>query len=151
MPDRNKPRRFDVLLIRLWVWWDVWLRDLIVVVAIALSLWSTAITQQTLGKQEKQQRAAAAESVERRDQNCLLFERSQQRSVQALANTYKYLGGLTPRQLAEPLNRAVLANLPQTISEAQTADAPPYCDDPGVGLPEPNPVVPKPPKGLRPK
>lgn len=123
---------------RLWVWWDVWVRDFIVVIAIALSLWSTWISHQQIDR-------VRAEGAERRDQTCLIFERQQKAAVDQVGQTYRYLAGLTPKQLGEPLNRAVIANLPQLVHDATTAEAPVYCDAKGVGLPEPDPQLPHPP------
>jgi hypothetical protein len=45
----------------------------------------------------------------------------------------------------------VVAQLPQTVANANNSEAPPYCDQPGVGLPEPNPQLPNPPRFPRPK
>jgi hypothetical protein len=142
MTNRQIRRKFRMA--RLWVWWDVWARDFIVVVAIALSLWSTYLSHQQV-KQVKQ------ESTERRDQTCVIFERQAQAAVDQVVATYKYIAGLKPHELAEPLNQAVLAQLPQTVANANNSEAPPYCDQPGVGLPEPNPQLPNPPRFPRPK
>lgn len=143
---RTVKRQFRVA--RAWLWWDLWIRDAVVVAAIGLSLWSTHITQSTLSTVKATQHAQAREGAERRDQNCLIFERSQDRAVTQLRRTYEYLADLTPKQLAEPLNTAVIAGLPAEVTDAQTSDAPPYCNAPGVGLPEPDPLLPQPPGNL---
>ena len=98
------------------------------------------------------------EGHERRDQTCLIFERDQLREVQQLRKTYEYLLGLTPAQRREPLNQAVLQQLPELEGQAREDDAPPYCDEPGVeaerrgeppiGLPEPDARPPARPDGL---
>jgi hypothetical protein len=128
---------------RLWVHWDVWGRDLVVLVAIGLSLWSTIITQQNVSRINR-------EGAERRDQQCVVFERQQQQDVDALDRTYKYLSGLTARDLSQALNKAVLAQLPKTIRDAEEDDAPTYCHEKGVGLPEQRRPFPMPPPNLRP-
>jgi hypothetical protein len=94
------------------------------------------------------QRDNERESRERLDATCTIFESSQRSDVDALAQTYRYLADLPPREMSSSLNRAVLANLPATIREATVDDAPGYCDAPGVGLPEPDPPLPKRPPNL---
>jgi hypothetical protein len=88
------------------------------------------------------------EGVERRQQSCQLFESDHLADVQALRRTYHYLGGLSARERRTGINRALLVNLPRTEQEARTDSAPDFCDKPGVGLPEPDPVVPERPRGL---
>jgi hypothetical protein len=139
LPTTTKAIRRKFRVARAWLWWDVWGRDLLVLVAVGLSLWSTVSGQQQLHEQRK-------ETAARINETCRISETKQRSDVEALAQTYKYLGGLSGRQLAEPLNKAVLANLPSTIREAQTDDAPSYCQRPGVGLPGSPPRLPvKPP------
>ena len=79
---------------------------------------------------------------------CLIQEGKQRSDISALRRTYEYLSGLEPSEFGTPLNRAVLANLPATIREAQTDDAPFYCDRKGVGEAEPDPDLPKRPPGI---
>jgi hypothetical protein len=93
------------------------------------------------------------ESVDRRDQNCLLFEGDHLRDVTQLRRTYKYLSG--PNARRNPgLTRLVVESLPETEAAARVDTAPPYCDETtsgflglgkerDVGLPEPDPVLPK--------
>lgn len=97
-----------------------------------------------------------AESKTRADQNCKIFETQHLATVERLRNTYKYLLALTPDERAlaasghgNQLNILVMRNLKQTEAEAKIDPAPIYCDKPGVGLPEPDPVVPKRPPELR--
>jgi hypothetical protein len=115
-------------------WWGRWGRDLITFAAVGLSAWA-------FFKGETERR-------ERTDQACTIFERKHKQDVDALISTYRYLGTLSGKELAEPLNRAVLAGLPRTIREANLDDAPPYCDKPGVGEPEPDPKLPPRPGNL---
>jgi hypothetical protein len=131
---------------RVAAWWGRWGRELVTALAVGLSAWAVWTTQHTVGDLKR-------EGAERRDQTCTILETKQRSDVEALRRTYAYLAGLRPRELADPLNRAVLANLPNVVREAQTDDAPPYCDekdDQGrdIGLPEPDPVIPKRPPGL---
>lgn len=118
------------------IWWQRLGRDLVTMFAVGLAAY--AIHEQN------------SETATRRDQLCSILEQREQTDVDALKRTYEYLAGLSVKQLGEPLNRAVLAQLPSTVRAAETPDAPLYCDDPGVGLPEPaRPVgLPKPPTNL---
>lgn len=90
----------------------------------------------------------SGEGQDRRDQTCVLFERQHETEVKRLAQTYRYLLGLSPEEQANPLNRAVAAQLPELEERVKTIAAPPYCDEPGVGLSEPNPEIPKRPEGI---
>jgi hypothetical protein len=92
--------------------------------------------------------SARAEQAERRDQNCHLFEGDHLRDVEDLRSTYKYLNQLTAVERRTAINQAILRSLPMAEGEARVDRAPDYCDAPGVGLPEPDPVVPDRPLGL---
>jgi hypothetical protein len=94
------------------------------------------------------ERRAAAEIVERRDQTCKLFERAANEAVIRVQRTYMYLDGLSPRERRQPLNRAILAQLPENERVARTQRAPAYCHKPGVGLDTPPLPVPKRPASL---
>lgn len=109
------------------------------VVAVGLSAYAVAGTEATVKDLRR-------EGEERRDQSCRIQERKQEADVQQLRRTYTFLLGLKP---AAPLRRAVITLLPQIEDDARQDDAPPYCNAPGVGLPEPDPVVPKRPPSLR--
>jgi hypothetical protein len=83
------------------------------------------------------------EGSERRDQSCRIAERKQRADVERLHRTYAYLlRELRAGRTDTPLNIEVLRGLGQAEAEAREDDAPPFCDEPGVGLPEPDPVVP---------
>lgn len=88
------------------------------------------------------------DSRERIDQSCTLFERDHLTDVQRLRNTYRYLAQLRPSEVDQPLNRFVIRALPETEREARQDTAPRYCDEPGLGLPEPDPVIPQRPQNL---
>lgn len=89
------------------------------------------------------------ESAIRTDQVCRLFETDHLADVTRLRNTYAYLDALPAKERGAPLNRALLRQLPQLEDEAGTDQAPEFCDEPGVGLPEPDPVLPKKPESLK--
>ena len=90
----------------------------------------------------------ADESRERRAQNCIVFERACEIEVKRLSNTYRYLLDIGMDERNSALNVAIAAQLPDLEQRVRTIAPPHYCDDPGVGLPEPSPSIPKRPKGL---
>lgn len=92
-----------------------------------------------------------AEATVRRDQNCIITERQQAREVRQLEGTYEYLLKQPRRELLHPgsLPREVFIRLPLTEEVAHEDDAPPYCDEPNIGLPEPDLKVPERPRALR--
>lgn len=93
------------------------------------------------------------ETTERRGQACKLFESQHLEEVNHLKRTYKYLGTLPRKQYGTFLIKAIVAQLPEIEKTARIDSAPEYCDEPGakaeakgaapVGLPEPDPVLPK--------
>jgi hypothetical protein len=97
----------------------------------------------------------AREGAAREDQFCLLTERDHRQDVRSLRATYSYLLSLTPEERQSTLNQLVLRELPKTEVEAKTDAAPKLCDQPGrygdrnVGLPEPDPRIPKRPPKLK--
>jgi hypothetical protein len=97
---------------------------------------------------ESTQAQIRRESNARVDQRCRADEQAQIEAVRKLKRNYEYLAGLTPAERKESVNRAILRLLPDTEKEARISRAPRYCDAPGVGLPEPNPGVPKRPPSL---
>lgn len=88
------------------------------------------------------------ESDARADQACQLFEQSHYNDVQQLKQTYAYLKQLSPEERKQPLNRFIIVRLPITEKQASKDTAPEFCDQPGLGRPEPDPVVPKRPANL---
>lgn len=83
------------------------------------------------------------EATARADQVCRIFEQAHKDDVDQLIQTYAYLDKLTPQEVHDPLNTFVILNLPTQEKRARTDSAPEFCDEPGVGLPEPDPVLPK--------
>lgn len=104
-------------------------RDLWLLVVTGLTLWAIFATQAHVDDIEQ-------EGLARRDQTCRLFERDEKAAIDQLTGTYQYLRGLSVAELKSPLNQAVRAQLDQVESNARASNAPPYCDQPGVGLPE---------------
>jgi hypothetical protein len=101
---------------------------------------------------ETEKRAAAirAENRERRDQSCAISERKQATDIKKLRQTYAYLHRKRREgRLGEDLPREVIRALPRSEAEAHEDDAPPFCDEKGIGLPEPDPVIPSRPREFR--
>lgn len=89
------------------------------------------------------------ESDDRKDQNCILFERSWQADVRNLNANYQYLSSLSHQQAGEPFNAALLKNL-MVLENAEKANYPPaYCKG-DVGLDDSKLIPPpKRPRELR--
>lgn len=135
---------------------------LMVGVAVAVTIFFFIQSQNRIKEQTVANKAAVAqieaEGADRRNQNCEILERQHAETVRSLKLTYDYLAGLTPAQRQEPLNKLLITQLPQTEKQARIDQAPAYCDEPGaaaeakgadpVGLPEPDPVIPKRPEVL---
>jgi hypothetical protein len=121
----------------------------------SLMLWSN---QSRIDDQARAARDLATslrtEGNERRSQTCTTFETAYRQEVDQLISTYAFLEDLPRHELGGSLARAVLRNLPKlevdalTDSDAQGANVPPYCDERGVGLVEPDPKVPRRPERL---
>lgn len=88
-----------------------------------------------------------AEAKQRRDQSCTIQEKKQLADIVQLQQTYRFL--LDPESKKNGLYGPVLIALPRTESEAREDDAPDFCDDPGVGLPEPDTKVPPRPTAIK--
>jgi len=87
---------------------------------------------------------ATRENRERINQSCTSDEREHLRNVESLRRTYALLESPTQRELVGPgLVRVIVATISDQEALARTDQAPEYCDDPGVGLAEPDPVPPK--------
>jgi hypothetical protein len=140
----SEPRRRQSDQGRAARWWaaarrvyrDVWL--FIITVVAVYAVLATEMQVATIKR----------EGNERRDQTCRLFESAQRDAIERLRRSYEYIEHLPKRALRDPLNIAVLAQLPSLRRTALTSGAPPYCDAPGVGLPEPDPPIPPIPPDL---
>jgi hypothetical protein len=137
-------------------WWTRYGRDVVPTLAVALAAY--AVVGATTAARDARHAAHGAQAAVRQsnretaarvDQTCAISEAKQRSDSDALIRTYQYLSSLTGHQLAQPINRAILANLPVTIRAAQIDDAPAFCDKPGVGLPEPDPPLPCVPKHVK--
>lgn len=92
----------------------------------------------------------AREAKIRVNESCIQSETRYNNAVQQLDNTYKYLLSLTPQERqSSTLNKFIVKNLPKTEQDARDAAPPRFCDQPGIGLPEPNPIFPDRPKSIR--
>jgi hypothetical protein len=74
------------------------------------------------------------ETHQRRDQNCVVFERLHQIDVVQLSSTYQYLADLSRGQLGTGINKAIIRQLPITEKRMRLSKPPPYCARPGIGL-----------------
>lgn len=72
-----------------------------------------------------------------RDQSCTLFERTERSNVLRVRERYAYLDGLDLADRGASITKAIIQGLPDLEREATEQRAPPYCNAPGVGLPEP--------------
>lgn len=91
---------------------------------------------------KRRDRKIARDRRQGRDQICRSAEREHKRMVRGLRTTYGYLLSLNDQQLHEPLNQILLGQLRRTESVARHDPAPAFCDNPGLGLPEPDPRIP---------
>lgn len=135
-----------------------YLRLLAYLILVGAVIYSTARTysiadqnRDTLRQVVSTQRQVEREGVERRDQACRSDESQHLAAVDRLKGTYAYLVTLptnTSYAQLDQISKAVVRNVPQTEEEARTDQAPEFCDEtlPGgvaVGLPEPDPIIPK--------
>lgn len=91
-----------------------------------------------------------SEGRERRTQTCTIQESKQAKDVRQLKATYRYLLDLKPEERDDTINVAVLHALTETERDAHLDDAPKFCDEPNIGLPEPDTKIPQRPEALRP-
>jgi len=126
----------------------VW-TDLVPLIALGIALYAVVESAGNV-------RALEAESHERRDQSCVVFERdtiaaktAYVTAKQQLTSTQDYLHTLSPAERRTGINQAIVASLPRLKDavdvqwrNARATAAPVYCDEPGIGLEEPNPALP---------
>ena len=125
----HKRRWEDRHRVQLWAPWVV------AVVALLMGAWSLYGWQS-----ESQSRLTLANLV--RDQNCLVFEGQHLTDVEQLRSTYAYLETLPRSEWGSPLNAAIVRGLDPLEKKARMDSAPEYCDEPNLGLPEPDPRLP---------
>lgn len=108
----------------------VFIRDLTTLVAVLLAGY-TVIVQQS-------QRDAA------RDQICLSFERQERSAVNQVQRQYDFLHKLPKSEHGSFLVKAIVSGLPALYEDAVSSEAPHFCLEEGMGLP--NNAVPDLPK-----
>ena len=158
--DGPRKGKLWVFLRRLYLIWVAAVPAIAVIAALVAVLEvqdqvdEIAKTQAELVEVQKQQ---AAESRERVNETCTAFERDAiiatrfyRDARRAYGTTIKYLDNLPPDEASTLLNRTVKEGLPrlrrevrQRYEEAKATAAPPFCDEPQVGLPEPDPFLPE--------
>lgn len=136
---------------------DKWLPKLLIIstavnliAVVLIGAGSVGVVRNSLGLDDAEValERIEAESLARVEQDCLKEERDHAGDVRQLRRTYRFLLDYPVANRDDPLFVAILQLLPQTESAARTDNAPDYCDDPGVGLPEPDPKIPERPKAL---
>lgn len=83
------------------------------------------------------------EGAERRDETCRIDEKAHLADVKRLERTYAYLGRLPRSEWGSNFTREIVLGMPALEEEARLDRAPAFCDEPGVGLPEPDPKLPR--------
>lgn len=97
---------------------------------------------------------SAKESKHRRSDTCRVFEGQHLQEITDLKGGYDYLASI-PRSKWTQLEKTVYKRLPKQESDAKSDTdqlgpyVPAYCDEEDIGLPEPDPVVPKRPATLK--
>jgi hypothetical protein len=140
---------------------------ILVGIGLALFLAISFANQQNIKDSQKQLKQVVAASAKqlkvddqerkvRTDQACNLFERLHHRDVseylverRSIVLLTNFVNDLSPEEREQPFNKLIISNIPQARkdyfkeeSEASIDIAPAYCDEPGVGLKEPDPCVP---------
>jgi hypothetical protein len=82
----------------------------------------------------------------------MITEGEQAAEIRDLQRTYDFLLRQPPRDLQndQTLAGEIVRGLAQIEEEAHRDNAPAFCDEPGIGLPEPDPMIPHRPAVLRP-
>lgn len=141
-----------------------WYRD-VLLIAICLFLWQSTNTSDTtiqrlddavdtnnvtVRRLDRAVAAIRAEGFRRRDQTCVLFERTHIDDVAQLQATYNFVAKLSPQEAQTNLNRAIILRLPEVEKKARSTTPPKYCRPASVGVKDPFPVLPSRPPGLLP-
>jgi hypothetical protein len=125
------------------------------IICLVLTTFSVAIAGYAVYTSSQTVHKLDQEAEVRRSQTCETFEGAYAEQIRRLENTYVFL--LLPgiRERSPDLYDFALRELPTLERGAESDDdpfgprVPAYCDDPNVGLPEPDPKVPRRPDGLR--
>jgi hypothetical protein len=83
------------------------------------------------------------DGADRRDESCHYFEQQEALAVKQIRRTYSYLDRVAGPDRHSLLTREIVQGLPDQYRQAQADKAPKYCDEPGIGLAEPGPELPK--------
>lgn len=76
------------------------------------------------------------------NESCATAEQRYKAAVEQLANTYRYVVALSPEERRSTLNQFVIKAVPKQEADLRGLTPAKFCDDPNIGLPEPNPTVP---------
>lgn len=112
-----------------------WARDFWLLAVTAILFWAAWAGEQ--------------EADTRQDQVCVVFERLHDTEVRRLRGTYEYLAALPSAELETVLSQTILRGLPETEKRVEDILPPAFCNQPGVGLPEPGLKTPERPPSLR--
>lgn len=115
-----------------WLWWRQNGSALVTMLAVGVSFLSVYLNQ--------------VETAERRDQSCRTDETKQENDVKQLRRTYEFIED-PPEELRDLVPMA-MAQVAEVEADAVEDDAADFCDEDGVGLDEPDPVLPLPPAVL---
>lgn len=138
--------------------WRIRLNRFWVAAITIIVLWAALTAKSQIADLKHESKLRAQETAKRVNETCTINENKQLRDVLNLEKLYDYVLHLSKKDLRSSLNKAVVAGIPQAESDAETDDAPSYCDKPGVeaeahgadpiGLPEPDHKIPPRPKKI---
>jgi hypothetical protein len=143
---------------RFWLWLrtlDAMFQKSGLIICLVIATFSVVIAGYAVWTSSQTVHKLDQEAEIRRSQTCETFEGAYSEQIRRLENTYVFL--LLPgiRQRSPDLFDFALRELPTLEQGAKSDDdpfgprVPAYCDDPNVGLPEPDPKVPRRPAGLQ--
>lgn len=124
---------------------------------IAVDAGHAASDAKVAANQAKQAiREVKREGRRRRDNTCQGSEGQHLQEIIDLRRTYKFYSDPPPEFAGLLQNPLVIQNLREDLRNAKQDDdrfgvfVPAYCDEPGIGRKEPDPIIPKPPASVRP-
>lgn len=121
-------------------------------IGVIIALWLLVGNQRDLARIGQENRdLILKQDVQRRDsrdQICEGDEREHRRNVEGLRLTYQYVLELDPDERNEPINKLIISQIPAAEQDAYIDQAPDFCDEKGIGEPEPDPTVPARPKAI---
>lgn len=127
-------------------------------VAIVFSVVGYSKSSSAIEHVDRERQQSETDRLVARDQSCMLNERDHLQDVQELRRTYdrlpealEFYDQVAPTEgFRVFLRQAVEADVRRLEKEARVDRAPEVCDEPGFGLPEPDPVIPERPPGALP-